>query len=122
MYSPAIISQIHSELQALNSSALVLLGGSYLYGEAGEESDVDFYLICPWWQLFFLQSYKKLMSELRKKFPNVVFSLMVVPRWLKHHGYYIYGRDTSGKIHTWGVPTSVLVRNCLKLADFAVAH
>ncbi len=118
MYSRTVIDQIHSALQALNPSALVLLGGSYLYGEAAEESDVDFYLICPLWRLFFLQRYKKLMIDLRKRFPDVDFSLMVVPRWLKHYGYYIYGRDVNGKIHSWAVPMSVLVRNCLKLAYF----
>ena len=118
MYSPDTIREIHQSLQALDPSALVLLGGSYLYGEAGEESDVDFYLVCSLWRLFFLRPYKKLMSELRKKFPYVDFSLMVVPRWLKRHGYYIYGQDVMGKIHSWAVPMAVLVRNCLKLAFF----
>ncbi len=118
MYSLETISQIHHKLQALDPSALVLLGGSYLYGEAGEESDVDFYLICPLWQLFFLKPYKNLVGDLRKRFPDVDFSLMVVPRWLREHGYYIYGQDVNGKIHSWAVPTSVLVRNCLKLAYF----
>ncbi|MSU75659.1 MAG: hypothetical protein EXS55_04050 [Candidatus Magasanikbacteria bacterium] len=118
MYSPETISQIHSQLQALDPSALVLLGGSYLYGEAGEESDVDFYFVCPNWRIFFLKRLKKLINDLKQRFSEVDFTVMIVPRWLRHDGYGIYGRDTRGKIHSWALPIPTLIRNCLKLAYF----
>jgi hypothetical protein len=118
MYSEQTIAQIHRDLQALDLSALVLLGGSYVYGEAGEESDVDFYWLCPSWRVFFLFKLKKKVKELRGQYPDIDFSVMIVPQWLRRHGYYIYGQDVNEKIFTWGLPFPTLIRNCLKLAYY----
>ncbi len=118
MYTSVTIKQLHHALQALDPSALVLLGGSYLYDEAVEESDVDFYFIIPSWKIFFLKKFKKIIQNLKQRFSGVNFSVMIVPQWLRRHGYYIYGKDVSGKIHTWELPISILIRNCLKLAYF----
>ncbi len=118
MYTHARINEIHKTLQAFDPSALVLLGGSYLYGEAGEESDVDFYWLCPSWRVFFLAKFKKSIQNLKNQFPEIDFSVMIVPKWLRRHGYYIYGQDVHGKIHTWELPIRTLMRNCVKLAYF----
>ena len=118
MYSLETISQIHTQLQTIAPHNQVLLGGSYLYGEANDESDVDFYCICPWLQFFVLGNLKKKIQNVKANYPEVRFSVMLVPRWLLRTGYYIYGQTVDGEVHSWPLPYAALVRNCVKLAYF----
>ncbi len=118
MHSAELIKEIHQALQNLAPQNLVLLGGGYLYGEANEDSDVDFYCLCPWWRLFFLKRYKQKITDLKKSFPEINFSVMLVPHLLERFGYYIYGRDLKGAVHTWPLPLPALIKNCLKLAYY----
>lgn len=118
MYSSEIISQIHKQLQTIAPHNQVLLGGSYLYGEANDESDVDFYCICPWWQFFVLNNFKRKIHDVKENYPEIHFSVMLVPKWLLRTGYYIYGQTTKGEVCSWPLPYAALVRNCVKLAYF----
>lgn len=112
------IAEIHQELEKIYNRGLVLLGGSYLYGEANDESDVDFYIICPWRAFFYYSQHKELATEIKIKYPQI--NTMLVPKWFFKKGwYYIYGRDLSGKIHVSPVNKKIIWRNCLKLACFS---
>jgi len=117
MYSPELIKKIHTELQAAFPKNLVLLGGSYLYGEANEDSDLDFYIICPLWQIFFLSQLKTFPPSMHEKYPAVEMSITIIPQIFFDHGwYYVYGRDTKEQIRRSTINTVAVMRNCLKLA------
>lgn len=123
MFSSATIEKIQRELQALNSSALVLLGGSYLYGEATEESDVDFYAVLGVKSLLAYFWYRRKILALKDRHFTVDFRVMIVPRFIFKRGwYYIYGRDLRGKIHSPTINESLILRNSLKLAFFHYVH
>lgn len=118
MYSTPLITEIHRELKRIYNRGLVLLGGSYLYGEASEESDLDFYIICPWRAFFYYCKHKELATELKAKYAPV--NIMLAPKWFFKNGwYYIYGQDLAGKIHVSLVNKKIIWRNCLKLACFS---
>ncbi len=111
------IAKIHRKLSEIYGSGTVLLGGSYLYGEAEEGSDLDFYLISNLhWFINYIR-HKELLTELKENFP--ILRVMLVSRmFFKRGWYYIYGRDISGKAHVSGVNKKIIFRNSLKLACF----
>lgn len=118
MYPTALIAEIHRELEKIYNRGLVLLGGSYLYGEAEENSDLDFYVICPWRAFFYYCRHKELAAGIKTTYPQI--SLMIVPKWFFKKGwYYIYGRDLREKICASPINKKIIWRNCLKLACFS---
>lgn len=112
------IAEIHRELERIYNQGLVMLGGSYLYGEAEEGSDLDFYIICPWRAFFYYCRRKELASGIKINYPQI--NIMLAPKWFFKKGwYYIYGQDLAGKIHVSPVNKKIIWRNCLKLACFS---
>ena len=116
MFSAKTITQIHHSLQQIFSHSTVLLGGSYLYNEATEDSDVDFYVICNLADYFSFRQYKKLVQPIKEKYPNI--SMMLVPKILQKYLYYIYGQDIREQIVELPTNKNVIVKNCLKLAYY----
>ena len=114
---PGDITALQAELAALFPRRLVLLGGSYLYQEATEHSDIDFYIIVPLSVLFWRKKIYQKINVLKKKFSNLNFSVMFVPNILFYlGGYYIYGQDLKKEIHCSTINKKQLFRTCLKLA------
>jgi|GEM_PF-2236580 len=111
------IRSIHKNLSSIYSFGTILFGGSYLYGEAEEASDLDFYLISNFrWFLNYIR-HKELLKEIKEKNPTV--QLMLVPGIFFRRGwYYIYGRDNHGDIKISKINKKVIFRNSLKLACF----
>lgn len=114
MYSPTIIGNIFANLQAINKQALVLLGGSYLTGEATKDSDLDFYFIDS---VINLLKLKTKIIKITKDFPDVKLNVMLVPWFFYKRGwYYVYGQSLDEKIHSSPINKPLIIRNCLKLA------
>lgn len=119
MYAQEMIAEIHNRLQSTIPDSLVLLGGSYLYGEATEDSDLDFYAICRWCDLLTFQRYRKSIEAVKSKYKEVRCNITIVPRFLFKRGwYYVYGKDVSGKIHQSAIYPTLIIRNALKLAYY----
>lgn len=117
MYRKENINSIHKQLSSIYSFGQVLLGGSHLYSEANEDSDLDFYLISNLrWFLNYVR-HKEFIKEIKEKNPNI--QLMLVPTlFFKRGWYYIYGQDVSGEIRISKINRKVIFRNSLKLACF----
>lgn len=119
MYAPEIINEIHNRLQRALPHSLVFLGGSYLYGEATADSDLDFYAICRFRDLITFARYRKTIKEIKSRYPAVRCNITVVPRFLFKHGwYYVYGKDVDGEIHRSAIYPALIIRNSLKLAYY----
>src|SRR3989338_1874529 len=119
MYPPETINEIHRRLQQAIPHNKVLLGGSYLYGEATADSDVDFYAICKWRDLLTFGSYRQKIEKLKDEFFTVGWNVTVVPQALYDRGwYYVYGSDTSGRIQQSAIYNKLIIRNSLKLAFY----
>lgn len=117
MYSLARIKTVHTQLQTIFKNGLVLLGGSYVYNEADEQSDLDFYYIGSIWDCLFYRRYKKAIVELRKDFSH--FSLMFLPNWAVKRGYfYFYARNLEGKIFSPPINKRLAIGNALKFSHF----
>lgn len=119
MYSHELISEIHHHLQKAFPHNTILLGGSYLYGEATEDSDIDFYAICQWRDIFGFASYRQKIEKLKDEFFTVRWNVTIVPQALYNQGwYYVYGREITGKIQQSAIYHKLIIRNSLKLAFF----
>ncbi len=119
MYSSEQINTLHQSLQKLFPLTPVILGGSYLYNEAGEDSDVDFYVLCTWRQFFSFFRQKKYLKKQKESMSNLNFSVMFVPKMFFTHGwYFVYGQDINGKMYASKKNNSVIFRQSLKLSYF----
>lgn len=117
MYSSALINSLHQELQRNFPRGKLLLGGSYFYGEADDQSDLDFYYLSSVTALFLAKKIKQQVQSIRQKFPGVRFSLMLVPDWLFRRGwYFIDGKDLAKERYTSPLRPDVIIRNSLKFA------
>ena len=114
MYSNQEVSAIHRELQTLCKKSLVLLGGSYWYGGAKDNSDLDFYLILPWWQWLKYHILKNNLFKFKNHYP--LATIMIIPKILyKIRWYYVIGRDTQGNTYCQ-YNRGFFLRQTLKLA------
>ncbi len=119
MYSREQIQRLHRSLQELFPTTPVLLGGSYLYNEAGEESDVDFYVVCSSRQYAGFLARRRQLQQQKSSLSTIRFSVLFVPRFFFNRGwYYVYGQDIQGKIWASAINRSVLVRQTVKMAYF----
>lgn len=117
MYTPEQINKIHAELQKTFSRGLVLLGGSYLYGDAAENSDLDFYFIGGLRDCNYYRQHKKLLEPIKNKLPKI--NLMLAPNlFLRFGWYYIYGKDTAKNLVVGHIDKKINIRNFVKLAYF----
>ncbi len=115
MYSNADIAAIHQQIKKLYGHSLILLGGSYAYGEATPESDVDFYLIAPLVRILYYR-FTKSKNKL-KRYPGT--NLILIPQSFYRRGwYYVYGKDDCGSIHYTPINKPIVFRNSLKLSYF----
>jgi len=117
MYTADEIKNIHAELQKVFTRGQVYFGGSYLYGEAGESSDLDFYFIGGILTCNFYRRHKELLFGLKAKHPEI--SVMLLPKFLVWFGwYYGYSVDSAGRLFNPPGNKRLIVGNCLKLAYF----
>ncbi len=121
MYPADTIKKIHRELSTLFASHKVLLGGSYLYGHATDQSDLDFYIITtfPWSIFWHHQHYATLVNNLKTELNTPNLKILIVPKLFFRLGwYYIYGQDIDGKIYCSKVNKKIIFRTTIKLAYF----
>lgn len=117
MLSRADVDKAHKQLSEIYCRAEILLGGSYCYGEAGEQSDLDFYLWCDFADCVKYARRADLLKPVKEMFPQI--KLMVVPElFFKRGWYYIYGKRGDGKIISSKLSKKIVFRNSLKLAFF----
>jgi len=117
MYNRDSISAIHRSLREIYHRGTVLFGGSYLYGEATEESDVDFYVVCAWPDFFYYWRHPELVLPIKQKHPHV--TIMLAPKILCNKNlYYIHGQDASGAVYGGPVDIELITKNCLKLSYY----
>lgn len=108
---------MHKKLQDIFPGGLVLLGGSYLYGEASEKSDVDFYAIISWRDFFERGEFLHRIKALKLDYPELKVTFM--PRLLFRRGwYYVYGKDLGGALHCSKINRKIIFRNAVKLSYF----
>lgn len=117
MIMPNEIELIHRELATIYNRGKILFGGSYLYGEAIESSDLDFYLICNFCDFFYYKKRSELISALKLRHPEIKV-MLVTKLFFKFGWYYVYGRNLDGKIEISRISKKIVFRNCLKLACF----
>lgn len=119
MYEKSLLRELHTKLQSLDPRITLLLGGSYAYGEAHEDSDVDFYAVLPWTKLLSYHGLKHKIQNLKDSYFGVRFSVMIVPRFFFERGwFYVHGHDECGDIHASPINTRSIIRHSLKLALF----
>lgn len=116
MYSRELIHEIHTRLAVNLPRARMLFGGSYWYGEASEESDLDFYCVCP------LAQVRRAASAIRTivaAYARVRLGVMVVPEYFYRRGwYYVAGTDEQREVFTSPLNRTAIIRTALKLAYF----
>ncbi len=121
MYTHSQIQSLHLRLKTLFSGSQVWLGGSYLYGEAHETSDLDFYVISSFpWRIFWQrQHFAASIVALKNEFIISKLNIFVTPKIFFRLGwYYIYGQDDTGLIYKSKLNPKIIFRNCIKLAYF----
>lgn len=117
MYSAESLTQIHKKLHEIFPTSMVLLGGSYLYGQARPDSDVDFYVVSSFWKFLRRREFFNHIKALKLDFPELKVTFM--PRLFFNRGwYYVYGRDLKGEFHTSKINRVIIFRNALKLSYF----
>lgn len=110
------VQQLLQKLQALDSRALFLVGGSIERGDGGAESDIDIYCVASLWKLIFLR--KKICQFLTTV--SLPVNCMLVPKlFFKWGWYYSNGVSTTGERYTSREDANVIIRNCL---IFALYH
>jgi len=117
MLSSSEVQKIHQELSRIYRDNLVLLGGSYANNTAGEDSDLDIFLICN--LKFFLnrKKFKALSQNLKKQYPKL--QIMLVPKIFFKYGWYkVQGRDINGREFSSPINKKIIFRNACKLAYF----
>ena len=115
MYSAEEIKTAHTGLADIFKRGKVLFGGSYLYGDATEQSDLDFYLICSFHDFFYYRRRPEIINAVKSRFSGV--RLMIIPKIFFSLGwYYVYGRNLDGEIEISGISGKTIFRNSLKLA------
>lgn len=116
MLKREFLQQLHAELQSITKKCLVLLGGSYVYGESTRESDVDFFIIVPVWKLF---SFRAEIRAWKSKYPQVALNIMIVSRpAFKYGWYYVYGRTLEGELFAAPINKRVIIMSALKFAYY----
>lgn len=115
--SSGLVSELHQKLAGSFKNWLVLLGGSHFFKEETQDSDIDFYLLLPWWQMF---NYKKIKIKLKKILTTVnnAHCMLVVTVFNKPLSlYYIKGVDINNRVCGYG-STHRFIRNSIKMALF----
>lgn len=116
MYTREFLRTLQRELAEAAPGGTVLLGGSYAYGEATSTSDVDFYIICPWYKLF---SYHTSVRAWKKSHSNLQITVMVVPSFALVSGwYYVYGETVEGQVITSFFNKNSIITSALILGYF----
>ena len=116
MLSREFLHALHNELQALTGKCPVLLGGSYVYGEPTDHSDVDFFVLVPWYRLF---SFRRVIRDWKMKYPAILINIMIVQKMAFNLGwYYVYGRDSAGRLVRAPIHKQMMVMSALKLAYY----
>ncbi len=119
MFTEPVVVQLHQQIQKIFGHTPVLLGGSYVYGEATQYSDIDFYVLCSWVTFFQRKKYARQLAAVRALFPAAPISVMLVPRsFFKRGWYYIYGHDVSGQSHVSALNAAIIFRNSLKFGYY----
>lgn len=117
MLSAQAVGEIHLALQAIFSDSLVLLGGSFWSGEAGESSDLDFYILRPLRRFF---AYRRGLPEVRalkERYAGAIINCLVAPRFFYERGwYYAAGQTTNGEVWRSPLNTKIIHRTAIKLA------
>ncbi|MFA6485863.1 MAG: nucleotidyltransferase domain-containing protein [Candidatus Magasanikbacteria bacterium] len=117
MFSADDVSTIHRELQRIFYNGKVYLGGSYLYNEANQDSDVDFYFVGSIFACFFHKRQKARVADLKTRYPY--FSIMLLPKLSVRFGiFYFYGRDLDGRLRYATPNKRLVIGNCIKFAYF----
>ena len=116
MFTSEFVRSTHEELQNLLPGARVLLGGSYLHSEATDDSDLDFFVIAPIWNLLRL---RQALKKYRIDGKNRRMHILLVPRSLSWLGVYsLYGRDVRGKIYKGHADQRTMIATSLRLAYY----
>lgn len=116
MLTPEAIRQIQTDLQSIFPKSLILLGGSYLWNEASESSDADFYVVGGDIN-FWLNRKSKRLSILKNKFLEI--NITWCPRVFFIFGWYdIFGQDLIGNIYRSPLNYKINWRNTIKLGYF----
>ncbi len=117
MYSAELIQRVHQELQDINPSVAVILGGSYAGRDATSESDLDFYALFDWWHFVDYATFKKRVQNIQDAYLDTRLHVMVAPRSLFERGfYYINGYTASGRPFQSLFNPHLNARTTLKLA------
>lgn len=116
MFTSEFVRSTHEELQNLLPGTRVLLGGSYLHSEATDDSDLDFFVIAPIWNLLRL---RQALKKYRIDGKNRRIHILLVPRSLSWLGVYsLYGRDVRGKIYKGYADQRTMIATSLRLAYY----
>ena len=114
--TPAV-KAIHQALQTIYSDSIVLLGGSYWTGEAGKNSDLDFYILRGWRHFFVYKKYFPAVKQLKQQYRGTAINCLVMPRFFYERGWYFTAGETVGGA-VWQSPlnTKIVFRSAVKLA------
>ncbi|MDO8626389.1 MAG: nucleotidyltransferase domain-containing protein [Candidatus Magasanikbacteria bacterium] len=116
MFSRSLIQQIEERFTAEFPKYLVLLGGSYFWGTANDQSDLDLYCIVP---LLLAPGAIKKSKLLVKEFPEANLNVTIVPRFFYTHGWLsVVGEDLNGIKHQSKFNYAVDLVDTIKLAGF----
>lgn len=116
MLSSELIREIHQRLTLEFPDNLVLLGGSYFWQTATDQSDLDIYCVVP---LFKIKTSLKKIKILVKNYSEIKLNVTIVPRFFYKRGWLsVIGRDLAGVKHQSKHNFSVDFADTLKLASF----
>lgn len=116
MHTREFIFALQRELSEVCPDAIILLGGSYLYGDATEKSDIDFYCITSLWRFSFC---RKKIREVKAQHANVTFNCLILTKLLFDCGYYyIYGQKIDGEVLAARYNQKQAVFTSLKFAQY----
>ncbi|MBI5729313.1 MAG: nucleotidyltransferase domain-containing protein [Candidatus Magasanikbacteria bacterium] len=116
MLTSQAVKAVHQALQAIFSDSVVLLGGSYWTGEATDTSDLDFYILRPFWHFFVYKWHLPAVEKLKRDHSGVTINCMVVPRFFYERGwYFVAGETVNGEIWQSPLNTKIVFRSAIKL-------
>lgn len=119
MLKAETLTGLQRELRLIVGNSAVLLGGSYYHGGAVAKSDVDFFVIVPWFNFWKVWRRRKVIKKWEGKSTEVKINVMIVPRFFYKRGwYFISGHGLGGKKYQSKLRADLVLRNALKLSAF----
>lgn len=117
MVSWQAVKEIQRALQAIFSDSIVLFGGSYWTGEAGASSDLDFYILRPFFSFFAYRRSLAAVAELKKRLGGISINCLVMPRFFYERGwYFVAGETEDGRVVQSPLNAKIIFRTAIKLA------